>query len=189
MANQENELRYLQENLGVLSLKKIADNLGKSVQSLEVTLHRTIGNSNTRDKTGRLTAGELAKALEIDRNTVMGWINRHGLPYTKKITNTERKFTFISVDDFWIWAAKNKKRIDFGKLETHALPPEPSWVATEREKGYKTSNYKTWTTKEEQLLRALVEKGKDFNEITKILKRSSVAAVEKKFSRLNQTSI
>lgn len=184
MSVQENELRYLQENLGNLSLKKIADNLGKSVQTLEKRLHRSTGNSITRDKTGMITAGELAKALHVDRNTVVGWINRHGLSCTRKITHTERRFTFICIEEFWAWAANNKERIDFNELEVHALPPEPEWVARERHKGKKRSNYKAWTTSEEQRLIRLVEHGLGFPEITKILKRNSVSAVEKKYSRL-----
>lgn len=189
MAIQENELQYLHENLGVLSLKKIAENLGKSVQTLEGTLHRTIGNSNTKDKTGMITAGELAKSLQVDRNTVIGWIDRHGLPCTKKITNAKKRFTFICIDDFWIWAAKNKQKINFNKMEVHALPPEPAWVNAERNKKQKKTNYKAWTTQEENRLLKLVNQGLDFKEITELLNRSSVTSVEKKYSRLKQLNM
>src|SRR4051812_43588216 len=114
-----------------MSLKAISENLGKSIHTIQSTLIRKKGTSNTKIHTGMLTAGELAKALGVDRNTVMGWIERHELKHTKRITNKKKRFTFIDVDDFWDWAGEDchKCKIDWSAVEPYSLPPEPSWVA------------------------------------------------------------
>lgn len=184
MAIPEEELQFIKDNLGTMSLELIAKKLGKQVNAVQKNLYKYTGSTKTRQHTGMITAGELAKAFKVDRKTVVGWIERHNLPCTKKITNRERRFTFIDIENFWRWAELNKERIDFSKLERFALPPEPKWVAQERRKKTKKSNYKSWTVQEEKRLIALVEEGKDFKEITKILDRSSKTAVEKKYYRL-----
>lgn len=184
MAIQEQEIKFIQENLGRMSLETIAKKLGKNINALQKNLYKYTGSTNTKQHTGMVTAGELANAFKIDRNTVVGWIERHNLPYTKKITKRERVFTFIDVEIFWNWAEKNKNKVDFSKLEKHSLPPEPHWVAQERKLKRKKSNYKAWTVHEESRLIHLVEQGKDFKEIAKILNRPSASGVEKKYYRI-----
>lgn len=188
MAIDQREIKFIQDNLGSMSLESIAKKLGKDVNAVQKNLYKYTGSTNTRQHTGMVTAGEMAKAFKVDRNTVVGWIERHNLSCVKKITNRQRRFTFIDIDVFWQWAETNKERIDFSKLMRHALPPEPIWVAQERNKKPKKSNYKAWTVQEEKRLIALVEVGKNFKDITKILERSSVSAVEKKYYRLTSTS-
>lgn len=184
MAIEQREIKFIQDNIGSMSLELIAKKLGKEVNAVQKNLYKYTGSTNTRQHTGMVTAGELAKAFKVDRNTVVGWIERHDLSCMKKITNRQRRFTFIDIEVFWKWAEMNKERIDFSKLGRHALPPEPIWVVQERSKIPKKANYKAWTVQEEKRLIALVEEGKDFKEITKILDRSSSTAVEKKYYRL-----
>ncbi|UQD53518.1 DNA-binding protein [Bacillus methanolicus] len=179
------ELCYIEDNLGRQSLKSIAKKLGRQPKSLEITLIRKRGTSNTKASTGMVTAGELAKTLQIDRNTVLGWINRHGLPFRQRVTRYKKKFTFIDIEEFWKWAYENKDRIDFSKLAFNSLPPEPDWVKEERKQKKNVRNYRNWTTQEEKQLIELAASGKTFQEIASILNRSTLS-VEKKYYRLKR---
>lgn len=184
MAVNEKELKFIQDNLGTMSLEWIAKRLGKQVNAVQKNLYKYTGSTNTKQQTGMITAGELAKVLKIDRNAVVGWIERHNLPSTKKITNRQRRFTFIDINTFWKWAEENKEKIDFSKLEKHSLPPEPGWVVRERRIERKKPAYIAWTLQEESRLIHLVEQGYNFTEIAKILKRPSPTAVERKYHRI-----
>ncbi|WP_162139922.1 helix-turn-helix domain-containing protein [Bacillus methanolicus] len=169
--------------MGRHSLKSIAKKLGRQPKSLEIALIRKRGTSNTKISTGMVTAGELAKTLQIDRNTVVGWINRHGLPFIQRVTRYKKKFTFIDIEEFWKWAYENKDRIDFSKLPANSLPPEPEWVKEERKRKKNVRNYRSWTIQEEKQLIELAANGKTFQEIASILNRSTLS-IEKKYRRL-----
>lgn len=181
----EQELCYIEDNLGRYSLQSIAKKLGKQPKSLEITLIRKRGTSNTKISTGMVTAGELAKTLQIDRNTVVGWMNRHGLPSIQRVTRYKKKFTFIDIEEFWKWAYEHKDRIDFSKLAPNTLPPEPEWVKEERKKKKNVRNYRNWTIQEEKQLIELAASGKTFQEIASILNRST-SSIEKKYHRLKR---
>ncbi|WP_257985089.1 helix-turn-helix domain-containing protein [Bacillus sp. T33-2] len=163
-------------------MQKIAEKLGRNPKSLEMTLIRKRGTSSTIDSTGMITAGELAKVMGVDRNTVIGWTSRHGLPFKKKVTRYKKTFTFIDINEFWAWAELNRQRIDFSKLVRNSLPPEPDWVQAER-KNKKANNYRSWTVLEEEQLIQLASSGLPLKSIAEILNRSH-GSVEKKYNRL-----
>lgn len=183
MSNFNIETNYIMDKLSSTSLKTIAAHLGKSVEALEMTLYRKIGSTNTKLHTGMLTAGELARILKVDRNTVIGWIQRHGLKATKRITHSTKRFTFIDVNDFWDWCSHNLEKVDVSKIESYELLPQPSWFNQERKKMKEVSNYKKWTTQEEKLMLKLVQAGKTFTEIAETLDRTT-SSVEKKYKRV-----
>ncbi|WP_243450105.1 helix-turn-helix domain-containing protein [Neobacillus terrae] len=135
-----------------------------------------------------LTAGELAKILKIDRNTIIGWISRHSLKASKKVTNSKKKYTFIKIEDFWDWCYEHLEKVDLSQYEAKSLLPEPSWVAREMKESKKVSNYKKWTTKEEIKLKYLVGMGYSWQKIGEILERKP-GAVEKKYSRIKEQEI
>ncbi|WP_257988372.1 helix-turn-helix domain-containing protein [Bacillus sp. V33-4] len=186
MIYTEDELVFIKENLGKRPLSEIAKQLGRSPKSLEMTLIRKMGTSNTKTSTGNITAGELAKILQVDRNTVIGWLARHGLPYKEKITRYKKKFTFIDVEEFWKWAAHNKEKIDFSKMQPYSLPPEPDWVKEER-KYKKARNYCPWTILEEKQLLEWAQAGLSMQTISEKLKRTP-SSVVKKYERLKGTN-
>ncbi|NKE06744.1 helix-turn-helix domain-containing protein, partial [Mesobacillus selenatarsenatis] len=143
------DIQLIKDQVGSQSLTSIARKLNRSITALEVKITR-MGLSHTKSYTGMLTAGELAKTLKVDRNTVMQWIHNHELGYHQRITRNKKRFTFINIDEFWIWAEKNRHKINFSKLEPDELPPEPGWVTKERTIARQTTNYKAWTTHEEK---------------------------------------
>lgn len=179
------ELKTLREWVGNYPLGSIAKKLNRSTTSIEVKLTR-LGLSNTKSESGLLTAGELAKIISVDRNTVMGWILRHGLKSKKKVTRYKKVFTFIKIEDFWSWAEGNKEKVDFKKIPVNSLPPEPQWVDEEkRTRKGKIHNYKKWTIQEEKLLIQLAKAGLSMQSIAFELERS-VNSVQKKLSRIRE---
>lgn len=179
------EIKYLKEHIGVHKICTIAQKLGRSYTSVIVKMKR-LGLSNTKLQTGFLTIGELAEVLKVERNTVKWWITKHGLPYKKRVTRKSRSFYFIDTFDFWEWAEKHKEKVQFSKMESLVLLPEPHWVNEERrmEKQIKKKkNYKYWTTKEDQRLLELRKKGLKYAEIGQKMNRSSLS-VERRFKRL-----
>jgi DNA-binding CsgD family transcriptional regulator len=179
------ELQIIKEYIGKESIAAIAKRINRSAIGLEMKINR-MGMSNTKTYSGMMTAGELASVLGIERNTVIGWVNRHGLIAKQRITRHKRKFTFIEVEDFWEWASNNKCKVDFSRLEKNSLPPEPNWVEAER-KNTKEKVYRCWTTAEEKILLELSLE-KSFKEIARILGRTPYS-VEKKYSRLKNNTL
>ncbi|WP_142383608.1 helix-turn-helix domain-containing protein [Bacillus sp. V5-8f] len=180
----EVEIEFLKEQVGIMKLSTIARQLGRTEQALLSKMKR-IGISNTKAQTGYLTTYELAKALKVDPATVRGWISRHGLNCTKKITRTTKKFYLIHPEDFWQWAEVNREKLDFSKIEYQSIIPEPCWVAGERKKE-KTANYKAWSIKEEEKLLVLFSEGYSAKEVAGRLNRS-IVSVQRKYGRLKDS--
>lgn len=179
----EEEIDYLKENVGYRRIKDIAETLGRTETAVTLKIKR-LKLGKTRSLSDKITSGELANILQVDRNTVRGWINYHGLPASKKVTSHTRKYILISPESFWKWAESHRERIDFQKLERNALPPEPKWVDEERRNpSYCPRIYQEWTTKEDKLLAELIDKGLSYRDIAKQLRRSPYS-VEKRYHRI-----
>lgn len=150
----EEDLLFLEDNIGTYKLSTIANKLNRSYESVRVKMTR-LGLSNTKQHTGLVTIGELASIVKVDRNTIMEWVKRHGLPSVKKTTRESREFYFVNPVDFWEWAFQYKGKVQFSTIEELTLLPEPDWVADERRKDkhkIKRRDYQTWTTQEDNNL-------------------------------------
>lgn len=181
------ELEYLKEQYGYRRIPEIAQRLGRSETAVMIKAKR-LKLGSTRNVAGLLTAGELAKMLQIDRNTVMGWIQRHELPFKQRITSIEKQYTLISPEDFWKWAFHHKHRVNFSKLERNAIPPEPSWVEGERQKpSYSPKRYQPWTTRGDTQLAQLIDNGHSYQEIADEMNRSKLS-VERQYRRISKNT-
>ena len=177
------DVDYLKENVGYRRIQDIAETLGRSENAVLLKIKR-LKIGMTRSVSGKVTSGELARLLDVDRNTVRCWIQYHGLPCSKKVTSNTRKYTLILPEHFWEWAYLHKEKIDFRKLERNALPPEPEWVEQERKHpSYQRRSYQEWTTKEDLELASLIDEGLSYREIGERLNRSSYS-VEKRYHRI-----
>lgn len=177
------EEEHLMENIGICKLSTIAKQLNRTPVSVELKMKR-MGLGNTRKQVGLLTMGELAHCLQVDRNTVKHWAEHHELHYIKRKTKQSRTFYFIDTIHFWDWAFEHQNRIDFSKIERHALPPEPQWVQAAR--AIKRDNpYRNWTTREERILIEQVERNESLSTIAKKLNRSKYS-IERKYYRLKK---
>jgi excisionase family DNA binding protein len=181
---------FLKEKVCTLSFPALAKRLGRSVNAIEVRVRR-LGIENTKLLSGKLTANELAMALNIDNHTVYRWIENHGLKAVRKVTRQVAKFNLISVEDFWKWAEQNKEKINFTKIDPLVLLPEPKWVEEERKRDYHTIPKRQaaqWTDEEDKRLISLLNGNYTQKEIGEFLNRSE-NAVQRRVSRLRERRI
>jgi excisionase family DNA binding protein len=181
---------FLKEKVGTLSFPALAKRLGRSVNAIEVRIRR-LGLDNTKLLSGKLTANELARALNIDNHTIYRWIENHGLKSVKKITRQSAKFNLISVDDFWKWAKQNKEKINFTKIDPLLLLPEPEWVHEERKRDYHTIPKRQaaiWTEQEDKRLISLLNANYTQKEIGQMMNRSE-NSIQRRISRLRERGV
>ena len=178
---------YLEDNVGTLKLQTLAKRLGRTLPAVESRI-LFLGIANTKLMSGRVTANELASALKIDSHAVKRWIQNHGLKAVNKATRTEAKFHLIDINDFWRWAEANKEKINFSKIETDILAPEPNWVNEQRKIDsieIPKKHRKPWDEKETQRLIELFNQGCCLEEIAQILNRTE-KGIQRKISRLKE---
>jgi predicted DNA-binding transcriptional regulator AlpA len=186
--NQEDE--YLLKYYGSKSLKHISKRLQRSIPALESRLNR-LGVYGVRAYTGSITVYELASFLQIDVHTIYKWIQKKELPH--KITRAKtRKFVGIEVSAFWKWAEQNKKLLNFSKIPTNTLLPEPDWVRKQRKYDYYNRpkyEKKQWTEEEDaRLWYMFYEEGRTQQEIGQLIGRSRYG-VQRRLNRLRKKKL
>lgn len=183
----EDELEYLEEKVGKIKLSAIAKTLDRSLNAVELKAKR-LGLSGTKYESGKLTANELAQALNVDLKVVTRWVAKKGLKAAKRATREKAKFILIDVQNFWKWAKDNKDKINFSKIEPYQLLPEPDWVEEERKKDYHAIPKRTaqkWTDEEDKQMILMIKGGYTQQQIGEALKRSDVS-VQRRLSRLKE---
>ncbi|RSK28650.1 DNA-binding protein [Bacillus sp. HMF5848] len=184
----EKEIDYIKEHVGKIKISTMAKNLNRSEDAVILKLKR-LGLGNMREQSGDITLGELARILKVDRNTVVNWQQRHGLPTTARVVRLKRKYHYVSVSEFWQWAEKNKDKIDFSIIEPYALLPQPAWFEELRISSEKVEkNYQPWTMQEHKKLALLLDKNYSYHTIAHELGRTPLS-VERKVHRLRSTQI
>lgn len=181
---------FLKENVGKKSFQVMSKHLNRTVVAIESRARR-LGIDNTKFESGKLTANEMARALNVDNHTVYRWIQTGGLKSVKKATRQSAKFNLISIDDFWKWAKNNKEKLNFYKIEPLVLLPEPDWVEDERKKDYHAIPKRQaakWTDEEDYRLVSLLKGNYTQTEIGEFLNRSE-NAIQRRISRLRERGI
>lgn len=180
------DINYLKENVGHRRISDIASKLNRTEEAIKIKLKR-LGFGQTKSISGRVTCGELARILSIDRNTVMNWVNTGGLPSLQKVTGLKRRYILISSDEFWEWAENNREKIDFRRLERNSYPPEPDWVEAERQNPSHAvrRTYQSWTTQEDLRLAMLIDQGLSYQDISLILNRTPYS-VQRRYYRIKR---
>ncbi len=183
---KNDEINYLLENAGFVKISTIAKILNRPMNGVTIKM-KQLNISNTKNQIGLLTMGELAQLINVDRKTVENWCHNHNLPYTKKKTRIKKTFYFVDPIDFWEWAYFHQDRINFSKIPSNVIVPEPDWVDKQRLTKRKTKGnyYCPWTTEEEKILLKLRNNGETYNSIAKRLNRT-VNAVTNKYKRLTE---
>ena len=174
------EVEYLKEKWGNVSIPILAKKLNRSVNAVKLKAGR-LNLGPMLENGAYVTLNQLAIAL-IGKNfssyCKKSWIENRGMPVHNKkvIKNT---FKIVYLDEFWKWAEKNRSFLDFSKMETLTLGKEPEWVNEQRKKDY-TSNAlqrkDKWTPYEDDKLRYLLKQQKyGYAEVAEILHRSEGA--------------
>ena len=182
------ETTFLEEKWGIISIPTLQKKLNRS--------RNAIINKARKMKLGRFlyadeywTFNLLLKELGVTSYSykTTSWIEKRGFPVkTKKVEKSTWKIVYIG--DFWNWADKNRRLIDWSRVRKEALGKEPEWLTEIRrnQKEEKILIKKTvWTKREDKELKRLIEMHKyTYLELSEILKRSS-GAIQRRLIDLN----
>lgn len=186
----DEEVQYLEGAVGAVSFNTIAKRLKRTPTAVSVKAFK-LGLSNTKDARGELTLNHLSKLAKVDRHTVKYWVDSHGLKAKKRVTRHSAVFYFVSPNDFWSWARKNKRIINFSKIEPNSIIPEPDWVDAERRKDYRTVPHRRkmpYSQEEDDRMVFLVKQGYTYKEVGELLGRS-MYSVAHRYMRVYHTKI
>lgn len=172
------ELEYLEEKWGVLSIKAIANHLGRSVNGIKVKAQR-LGLSDARFCGDGITLNQLAKALNTGYSTLKYWYRRNDFPAKPKVFAVESRVLVVQYKDFWAWAEANKTRVNLARLDQNSLGPEPAWAQEKRkldQLNVQKLAVRPWSAGDDAKLRSLVHAYRySYTEIACKLQRSEAA--------------
>ena len=178
------EEEYLIENWGTLSVGTIAKNLNRSENAVIVRKCR-LGLGSFLESGEYITWNQLHIALGIgtaDVYKMISWVRNRGFPiHTKRVNNNSFKVVYL--DEWWVWAEKNRDFLDFSKFDENLLGKEPQWVKEKRRHDVeKKHKYITtpWTkTEDEKLLFLVAKQNYTYDDLSKILRRTN-GAIQKR---------
>ena len=175
------EIDYLANNWGTVSIGNIAKKLGRSDTAITLKAQR-IGLGAFLENGEYITLNQLIIAVTGSagnysyKNT--SWVKNRGLPVRKKKVG-KCYFRVVYIDDFWEWAEKNRSFIDFSKMTPLILGAEPEWVTEQRKKDFKSlpiQRKDRWTKAEDSRLKVLLGQYKyTYAELSRMLGRTNGA--------------
>lgn len=175
------ELDLLEEEWGKTSIPAIAKKLERSVEAIKLKAGR-LGLGSFLESSEFVSLNVLLKTFGI----VGGYtehvkkLKRHGFKIHKKKVNNN-SFRMVDIEEFWVFAEKNRHLFDFSKLEENALGMEPQWVKNKRKEDERRAlavkpNETKWTASEDSLLVSLLRAYRyTYPEIAERLKRTEGA--------------
>lgn len=172
------ELDYLQDHWGVISIKGISNRLGKSINAVKLKAQR-IGLGDPRMNFDGITVNQLAKALNREYSVVKAWIQRYHMPVKKKLFCQEKRVQVISYEAFWTWAEGHKELLNLAKMEPGTIGPEPEWAKVKRKadqlRSQKTWQSVDWTPTEDQRLSQILRTEITYPELAIMFNRSEAS--------------
>ena len=179
---RKDEIEYMEDKWGAISIPAIAKHLNRSVNAVKIKAY-SIGLRRHLHSGDYITLNQLCVALGLGQSYTErynAWKCR-GMPVKyKKVVNNS--FRVIYIKDFWKWAERNKMVIDFSKVERHILGPEPFWVEYKRAADIAARKYKKtpWTEDEDaRFIKMLNAYKYSYREISIVLKRTEGALVRR----------
>lgn len=174
------EIEYLQDRWGNVSLKSIALRLGRSIEAVKLKAGK-LGLKDARMNFAGITINQLALALDKSYNQIVKyWIPHYGLPVKRKIFASSARVLVIGYDEFWSWAEQHKELINLAKMEPNLLGAEPVWAKVKRKadhmRSQKTFQAVDWAPEEDQrLVQVLGTKGITYPEVARMFDRSEAS--------------
>lgn len=188
----QEELEYLENNWGSLSVTAIAKALGRTPGGIKLKATR-LGLGSMLENGDYITLYKLLKALglETSANHYTEKFIKNGCPIKyKKAASENKKFRIIFLDEFWKWAEKNKQLLNFSRFEKGDLGKEPDWVNEKRKADLKDpskiNHNREWTKGEEEKLIFMCRMGKyTYSDIANELNRTE-RAVKRRLNDLGE---
>lgn len=117
----QDEVDYLKESYGKYSDEHISEKLLRSIDSIRSKSMR-IGITK-KDNGEYLTVTDFCEEAKISQSTISYWINNFDFPVKKC-----GKYRKVNRDRFWLWADKNRSRINWPSLPKIVFTPWPKWA-------------------------------------------------------------
>ena len=175
------EEEYLAENWGHVSIAGLCQHLGRTENAIKVRVSR-LGLGPYLESGEYVTMHQLILAIgysgSSDSYKVRSWIRNRAFPVHNKRRGTSVT-RVVYLDEFWVWAEKNRSFLDFSRMEPLALGEEPDWVAEQRRKDYHAfalQRKDPWTADEDSRLAMLLKQHKyGYAQLSEMLHRSAGA--------------
>lgn len=152
---RKEEIDFLEDNWGILSIPNIAKKLNRPIGGIKVKAYR-IGLGQHLYSGGKVTLNLVIQTLGYKSYTWMSkQFVKYGCPIQNKKVNN-RSFKVVDINKFWKWAKENQNILNFKDFEENSLGLEPQWVKEKRKQDRanlkKLNKNKLWTSEEEALL-------------------------------------
>ena len=183
----DEDIQYLEDNWGVISINTIAENLDRSINAINIKKNK-MGLGAFLNNGEYITFNQLIVALGNKSYSYKetSWIRNRQFPIKYKRVS-ESRFKVVYLEDFWEWAEKNRTIIDWSKVEKNVIGAEPSWVDIQRKRDFNSHkiNKSQWTKLEEEKLKVLVKQFRyTYSEIALKLNRTE-GAIQRRICDLN----
>ena len=181
------EKEYLEEHWGKCTLSYISTHIKRTKIAIFLKSKRmSLGAITRADE--YITANQISILLNIDRHTVLRWIENHNLKAQKKVMLFKKRLWMIKHYDLCKWLENNQDRFDSRKIGLFALGYEPEWLKEKRkrDRGLPKNRFKKWTNLEVQRI-LIYTKDMTYQKIAPLMGRS-YDSIERKFSRLKYQS-
>lgn len=176
----KDEINYLEDNWGIISIIGIAKKLNKTIDAVRCKAYR-IGLRNFINNGDYITFNQLVNAIGYGGS--YGYLGKRlskldfPIKYKKIIS---KKVKIVYLNDFWKWCEKHKSSLNFAKFEKNSLGLEPDWVDEKRKMDKKNPgkliHNRKWTSEDDNLLISLTKSCKyTYKDLSKRLNRTENA--------------
>jgi predicted transcriptional regulator len=165
----DKQLEILIDLYGKYSYDYIATQVKKSPKAIEGMVYKLkLGRASWAGED--INSNELARQLGRSPSSIRRWIDNNGLPASKRVLKTKKKFYRIKVKEFWKWA-KDNSLMDWTKYEIGNIPNEPKWLLKVKKKAIPKTR-KRWNPTQDALLISYYKQGYKLKDIAKKLDRT-----------------
>ena len=151
---------YLREYWGVKSIQTLSKNLNRSINAINVRKVR-LGLGPFLDNGEYITYSQLLQAIYGIEDACCAYRvfkKADDFPIHMKRRGSNR-YKIVYLDEFWEWAEKHKRMIDFSKMEENILGMEPEWVKKKRKIDFICRlNTGPWTWADDEKLKRMLSK-------------------------------
>lgn len=153
------EVEYLEENWGTISIPGLAKNLSRTEDAINIKKNR-MGLGSFLENGDYVTYSQLLCVVFGLETGSAYRINKSWTSFPVKYKRVKNdRFRIVYIEDFWKWAEKNKRKIDFSKMEEYVLGVEPEWVKQKRKIDFECrTKTSPWTKADDLKLERMLNK-------------------------------
>ena len=167
-----------EEMLSVLwgneSIEYISKKMNRSIFSLKVRAVRMGLGPMIRNNYDLITVSEISSLLGVTHDRITGTWIKLGLKLEKIRLTKDKEYYAITLENLMIFLENNQDEWDSRNVELNIFGIEPEWLQEKRKRDIKEdpSWYRKWTDEEISKVEMLFNEGKNYVEISDIIRRS-----------------